>query len=88
MKPKRFIALLTVALGVALLASGARAQGPGPYQRREGPRAGMGRRGPGAGAQNRPLQELFLRVAKLPLGEQRPALDADESFQRMPPFLR
>ena len=89
MKQRKLIALAAAALGLALLAGEARAQGgPGPYQRREGPRAGMGRRGPGAGAQNRPMQELFLRVAKLPPAEQRPALDADELFQRMPPFAR
>jgi len=88
-KQRKLIALAAAALGLALLAGEARAQGgPGPYQRREGPRAGMGRRGPGAGAQNRPMQELFLRVAKLPPAEQRPALEADELFQRMPPFAR
>lgn len=88
MKQKKLIALVAVTLGVALLAGDARAQGPGPYQRREGPRAGMGRRGSGAGAEDRPLRELFLRAAKLPPAEQRPALEADELFQRMPPFAR
>jgi hypothetical protein len=88
-KPTKLIALAAVALGLALLAGEARAQGPGPHQRREGPRAGLGRRGAGPGGEDRrAAQQLFLRVAKLPPAEQRPALEADELFQRLPPFAR
>lgn len=86
MTRKQLIALLAVALGAALVAGAARAQGP--FQRREGPRAGMGRRGPGPGGAERRLRSLFLRVARLPVEEQRPALETDAFFRQMPPMAR